>query len=171
MPSPSPAIRIEATCLTETHHARALLDMLEHYARDPMGGGTPLSDQTRHTLIDALKQRRDFVSFLAFDGPRPVGLVNCFEGFSTFAAQPLLNIHDIAVHADYRGRGIGRQLLTAAEQAARARGCCKLTLEVLSNNHPAMQAYVHAGFAPYALDPAAGHALFMQKWLDTPPGT
>ncbi|MBI3759083.1 MAG: GNAT family N-acetyltransferase, partial [Deltaproteobacteria bacterium] len=41
----------------------------------------------------------------------------------------------------------------------------KLTLEVLSNNTRAMASYQQAGFAPYVLDPAAGHALLMQKYL------
>ena len=36
---------------------------------------------------------------------KPVGLATTFEGFSTFAAKPLINIHDIAVLPDYRGRG------------------------------------------------------------------
>jgi hypothetical protein len=42
-------------------------------------------------------------------------------------------------------------------------GFCKITLEVLSSNHPAKQLYAGAGFAPYELDPMAGHALFWQK--------
>ena len=56
-------------------------------------------------------------------------------------------------------------LLAAAEQHARARGCCKLTLEVLTGNARALKSYLGFGFEPYALDPAAGQASFMQKWL------
>jgi hypothetical protein len=44
-------------------------------------------------------------------------------------------------------------------------GCCKLTLEVLSGNTTAQTSYQRFGFAQYQLDPAAGQALFMQKWL------
>ena len=44
-------------------------------------------------------------------------------------------------------------------------GCCKLTLEVLSNNVSALRVYDHAGFAPYVLDPTAGQALFLEKKL------
>jgi len=74
-------------------------------------------------------------------------------------------VHDIVVHASRRGRGIGQALLAWAEQRAGELGCCKLTLEVLSNNTRAMRSYEQAGFVPYALDPAAGHALLMQKTL------
>lgn len=40
-----------------------------------------------------------------------------------------------------------------------------MTLEVLSNNHRAQQAYRRFGFAGYALDPEAREALFWQKKL------
>lgn len=158
-------IRIEALRLDDPAHARAFLALLDHYARDPMGGGKPLADEARAHLVERLAGRPGFVGFLAFDGDTACGLINCFEGFSTFAAQPLLNVHDIVVHADQRGRGVGQALLAAAETAARARDCCKLTLEVLSNNPRALAAYDRAGFRPYVLDPAAGQALFLQKWL------
>jgi ribosomal protein S18 acetylase RimI-like enzyme len=95
----------------------------------------------------------------------PVGLVNCIEGYSTFKAQPLMNIHDIAVLPGHRGAGVGQALLAAAELHAKNRGCCKLTLEVLTGNARALKSYLGFGFEPYALDPAAGQASFMQKWL------
>jgi len=151
--------------LDDAQHAAALVELLDHYAQDPMGGGVPLRPEVSATLVDALKQVPHFHGALAFDGENAVGLIHCFAGFSTFAARPLLNIHDIAVHRAWRGRGIGQALLAWAERRANALGCCKLTLEVLSNNRPAMAAYERAGFAPYVLDPAAGQALFLQKML------
>lgn len=159
------ALRILPLDLADAAHAAAFLDLLDHYAQDPMGGGKPLAADARAHLVERLAGRPGFVGFLAFDGDTACGLINCFEGFSTFAAQPLLNVHDIVVRADRRGRGVGQALLAAAETAARERGCCKLTLEVLSNNHKALAAYDRAGFHPYVLDPAAGQALFLQKWL------
>lgn len=161
----SEAVRIAATDLTDPAHAAALVALLDAYARDPMGGGTGLPEAVRTALPQKLRGRAGFVSFLAYAGDEAVGLINCFEGFSTFAAQPLLNVHDIAVLPTHRRRGIARALLAAAEDAARQRGCCKLTLEVLSSNHPAMTAYAQQGFAPYELDPAAGQAVLLQKWL------
>lgn len=158
-------ILIAPTDLDDSRHAAALLALLDHYARDIMGGGAPLAEETRRRLIERLRERRDFCGFLAFAGSQPAGLINCFEGFSTFAARALLNVHDLAVHTHFRGRGIARLLLDAAEQAARQRGCCKLTLEVLSNNRWAINVYELAGYQPYTLDPSAGQALFMQKSL------
>lgn len=159
------ALRIVPTDLHDPAHAAAFVDLLDAYARDPMGGGKGLPDEVRTLLPQQLADRAGFVSFLAFAGDEPVGLINAFEGFSTFAAQPLLNVHDIAVLPAHRRRGIARALLAAVEDAARRRDCCKLTLEVLSSNHAAMTAYARQGFAPYELDPAAGQAVFLQKWL------
>jgi ribosomal protein S18 acetylase RimI-like enzyme len=146
----------------------ALTELLNHYAQDPMGGGAAIAPQALARLCDELAQRPFAFSFMAWAGAQAdtaVGLINCFEGFSTFKAQPLVNVHDIVVHAQARGQGISQALLTAAETEARARGACKLTLEVLSGNHIAIHSYQRYGFANYQLDPEAGHALFMQKWL------
>ena len=147
----------------------ALVAMLDAYARDPMGGATALPATTRDTLCDRLAGFSGAASWIAWaDGATPVGLLNAFLGFSTFRAQPLLNVHDIAVLPAWRGQGIARLLLNAAQAHACALGCCKLTLEVLSDNTPAQQAYRRFGFTPYALNAAQGQALYMQKWLPDP---
>lgn len=159
------ALRVVAVDLENKAISTAWLDLLDHYAHDPMGGGTGLSDYAKAHLVSQLKDLPNFHGALAFAGDEAVGLINCFAGFSTFAAKPLLNIHDVVTRADQRGQGVGQALLQWAEQRARELGCCKLTLEVLSNNTRAMAAYERAGFAPYVLDPEAGHALFLQKYL------
>ncbi len=158
-------LRVVTVDLKNGADSESWLNLLEHYARDPMGGGEGLSDYARAHLVEQLKALPTFHGALAFMGEKPVGLINCFAGFSTFAARPLLNIHDVVVHADVRGQGIAQALLQWAEIQARQLGCCKLTLEILSNNIPAMRSYARAGFEPYVLDPAAGHALLMQKYL------
>ncbi|MDO9358114.1 MAG: GNAT family N-acetyltransferase, partial [Polaromonas sp.] len=147
-------------------HAAALVGLLDAYARDPAGGGEPLSDFARTHLVAGLEARPQAYSVLAFDGGQPVGLVNCIEGFSTFACRPLVNVHDVAVLASHRGRRVGEQMLALAEQLARKRGACKLTLEVLQGNASAIKLYERIGFAGYQLDPALGSAQFLQKWLD-----
>lgn len=149
-------------------HMRALIGLLDGYARDPAGGGEPLSDFAKANLPAALRARPMLFSVLAFDdaqGGLPVGLVNCVEGFSTFACQPLVNVHDVVVATSHRGQGIGALMLEKVEHIARSRGACKLTLEVLSGNETAAKLYRRIGFENYQLDPGMGHALFMQKWL------
>jgi GNAT superfamily N-acetyltransferase len=158
-------LRVADVDLYDSAQAAAWLDLLDHYARDPMGGGEGLSDYAKLHLVRTIREVPGFHGAMAWLDGKAVGLIDCFAGFSTFAARPLLNVHDIVVHASRRGQGIGQALLQWAEQRARELGCCKLTLEVLSNNTRAMASYHQAGFVPYVLDPAAGHALLMQKYL------
>jgi ribosomal protein S18 acetylase RimI-like enzyme len=147
----------------------ALCAMLNSYALDPMGGGEALAEKNLARLCDDLAARPFAFSFLAWQatssGEQAVGLVNCFEGYSTFKAQPLINIHDIAVHASARGQGVGQALLQAVETEAKSRGACKITLEVLSGNAVALKSYERFGFAAYQLDPEIGQAMFLQKLL------
>ena len=143
----------------------AVLQLLDHYAQDPMGGGKPLSEEVKQNLIPQLQSRSDYLGVIAFNNETPVGLINCFEGFSTFAARPLMNIHDVIVASDYRGNGLAQRMMEKVEEVARERGCCKLTLEVLSNNHVAQTAYRKFGFGVYELDPEAGGAVFWEKGL------
>ena len=163
MSLPAPAIRrVDYTAAADR---AALITLLDAYAQDPMGGGTPLADDVKARLCDELAALPSAASFIAWIGDEAVGLVNTFEGYSTFKAKPLLNVHDVAVLSAHRGRGVGQALLAACEALARERGCCKLTLEVLSGNRRALRSYESFGFVPYVLDPAEGHALLMQKWL------
>lgn len=146
-------------------HAEAVVTLLDAYARDPAGGGTPLEPRVLAELPAALAARPQAFSVLAYDGERPVGLVNCIEGFSTFACKPLVNVHDVVVLESHRGQRVVQRMLARVEQEARTRGACKLTLEVLSGNKSALRAYEREGFASYQLDPAFGSAMFLQKRL------
>ena len=149
-------------------HADALVYLLDAYAQDPAGGGEALSAFAKANLVNELAARPQAFSVLAFsgeDGKQPVGLVNCIEGFSTFACRPLVNVHDVAVLASHRGQRVGEQMLALVEEISRKRGACKLTLEVLQGNASAIRLYERVGFAGYQLDPAMGQAQFFQKWL------
>lgn len=157
------AIQIEAVDFSRPAHCEALVMLLDEYAQSAEGGATPLAPAVRDRICTVLAMRPHYAGWLAFHSTRPVGLINCFEGVSTFRAQPLLNVHDIVVSATHRRQGIGAQLLARAEQHARKRGCCKLTLEVLEGNGAALAVYARSGFRPYELDPAMGRALFLEK--------
>jgi ribosomal protein S18 acetylase RimI-like enzyme len=163
---PDSDFRIVRANYADPAHAGALVELLDHYARDPAGGGAPLAEYARANLAAALAARPFVFSVLAYDAGTPVGLVNAIEGFSTFACKPLVNIHDVVVHETRRGRGVAARLFEETEAIARERGACKLTLEVLSGNRAARGLYRKLGFDDYRLDPAMGEARFMHKWLD-----
>lgn len=145
--------------------AKEIALLLNAYASDPMGGGKPLSNEVQAKIALELSRLPHAFSVIAYVDSRPAGLANCFEMFSTFLCKPLVNIHDVVVLKEYRGQGLSHKLLEKIEQIAIERGCCKLTLEVLSGNTSAKASYERFGFKNYELDPAMGQALFWQKLL------
>ena len=129
-------------------HQSAIIDLLDMYCRDEFGDEKPLSADARANLIPGLIKHGGARVFLACDGDQPLGVAICMAGFSSFRGKPLINIHDIAVSPAARGQGIGRKLLAAVEAEARKLGCCKVTLEVRSDNARAMGLYQSVGFKP-----------------------
>jgi ribosomal protein S18 acetylase RimI-like enzyme len=130
-----------------------------------VGGGKPLPADVRARLIPTLRNHPTTSILLAFHGEEPVGLCTGFFGLSSFRALPVLNIHDLAVVPAWRGRGVGRRLLQEAEQTARARGCCRLTLEVEDDNTRARHLYQQFGFRDVQYG-GAGPTRFLAKPLD-----
>lgn len=152
---------------SDPQQARDIGVLLNSYALDPMGGGVALSEQLQSTLAEELSKVAGAFTVLSYVEGKAAGLVNCFQGFSTFQCRPIINIHDVAVEAQFRGQGLSQQMLTLVEQEAVRRGCCKLTLEVLAGNTVARNAYLKLGFAGYELDPAMGQAEFWEKKIAT----
>jgi ribosomal protein S18 acetylase RimI-like enzyme len=61
-------------------------------------------------------------------------------------------VSDLVVGSTYRRRGIGSQLLSAAECYARARGARSLRIAVLAHNVAARRLYTSAGFEEYEVE-------------------
>lgn len=146
-------------------HADDMSYLLNHYARDPMGGGAALPGEITRNLARELHQRPHAFTVLCYVDGQAAGMVNCFELFSTFAGKPLINIHDVVVVKACRGRQLSRRMLDKVEAIALERGCCKLTMEVLEGNVAAKTVYQRFGFSGYELDPGMGKAVFWQKPL------
>ena len=159
------SIEIIKADFTDPKHAQDIGYLLDVYARDPMGGGAPLDAKVRDNLAGELSTRDFAFSILAYGDGKPAGLANCFESFSTFKCKPLVNIHDIVVHPDFRGQGVAQKIMSEIETIALTMGACKITLEVLEGNKAAQAAYTKFGFEGYELNPENGKALFWAKNL------
>lgn len=59
-------------------------------------------------------------------------------------------IGDLVVLEEFRNKGFGKQLLSAAESEAKACGVKWLRIGVLSSNHIAYDFYLSEGFAPHS---------------------
>ncbi len=151
--------------LDNPEHQDAIVRLVDAYARDPIGLGHELPESVRAALIPGLRRHPTTLIFLAMSGDDPVGIAVCFLGFSTFAARPLLNVHDLAVLPVYRHQGIGRRLLEQVERKARALGCCKVTLEVKADNTRAQHLYQDVGFDGIHAGGAGSAVWFLTKKL------
>jgi GNAT superfamily N-acetyltransferase len=97
----------------------------------------------------------------ALFGPRPfaealvatlsdeaVGFALFFHNFSTFLGKPGMYLEDLFVRPAYRGRGIGKALLTQVAQLAVERDCGRLEWSVLDWNEPSIRFYESLGAKP-----------------------
>lgn len=142
---------------------QALLALTQNYALHPMGMGKPLPEEIVSQLIPRLQAVPNARVFLAWDGDTPVGMATCFIGFSTFKARELINVHDLAVHSDHQGRGIGRKILQHVQMYAIENGCCAVTLEVRNDNTNARKLYHQLGFKELG-DPLPSDYMLFGKW-------
>ena len=165
----TPRTRIVEADLDRADHRDDVLALTAAYGAEEMGTDAPLPDDVLGRLIEGLRAHPAKVLLLAYDPDggeaRAIGLATCFIGFSTFYARPLINIHDLSVLDGHRGKGIGRELLRAVEEKARALKCCKVTLEVHQNNRRAMTLYESYGFTHVGSETPLGGAVFYAKVL------
>jgi len=135
--------------LDDSADGAALVEIIDSYARGPGGQRAPLSDLARANLAKGLLEHASATAVLALVDGRAVGAAVCVWGFSTFAGRPCVNICDFAVLPAYQHRGVGTRLLLEVERRAKARGCCKITLEVHDTNRGAKRLYERNGFGPW----------------------
>lgn len=159
--------RVQQLDFSQAMQCVHLEQMLIAYSADEMGGGKALSSSLAKRSVQLLATKTYAFSFLCYQGETPVGFANCFESLSTFSAETLINIHDLAILPQYRRKGLSQMLLQHIEGFARQQYACKITLEVLEGNNSARKAYQKFGFDGYSLAPNTGNALFWQKKLKT----
>ncbi len=75
-----------------------------------------------------------------------VGMVSAQLVISTAQGTPSAWVEDMVVSAAFRGGGLGRALLLAAQEWAKARGASRLQLLVDTDNHAALAYYQHLGW-------------------------
>jgi GNAT superfamily N-acetyltransferase len=85
---------------------------------------------------------------LAWSGSECVGFALFFPNYSTFLASPGIYLEDLYVRPAWRGKGIGRALLTRVASIGRDRGCGRLEWEVLDWNAPSIGFYKSLGATP-----------------------
>lgn len=109
------------------------------FAPDYLAANT--AAQRAQALLDRLNDP-DWAARWALDQGAPAGILLLHrQGRSA-------QIDSLYLLAEHRGRGLGRRLVEAARDQARAWGCACLTLWVLRDNPSAQGFYRHCGFSP-----------------------
>ena len=76
---------------------------------------------------------------------RPAGFALFFFSYSTFLGRPGLYLEDLFVRPEFRGRGVGRTVLSDLARIAVERGCGRMEWSVLDWNEPAIGFYRRLG--------------------------
>jgi GNAT superfamily N-acetyltransferase len=82
---------------------------------------------------------------LAESEGQPVGFALFFPNYSTFLGRPGLYLEDLFVRDEFRGRGVGRQLLQHLAALALERSWGRMEWAVLDWNQPAIGFYRRLG--------------------------
>lgn len=116
--------------------------------RDWMGRDEP-SDES---LLDGVSRliedpQTEYLLAAVASCDRPAGVCQLRFRYGVWHEATDCWLEDLYVSADARGAGLGRVLVHAAADRARARGCARVELDVSEANPAALALYEAAGFA------------------------
>jgi ribosomal protein S18 acetylase RimI-like enzyme len=122
--------------------------------RDHMGRDRPADDQLRAT-VDALLDDPGTEYLLATpDGAaEPAGVCQLRFRLTVWTGADDCWLEDLFVASDARRSGLGRALVSAAFDRARARGCRRIELDVDEDNSSALALYRALGFSTESKPP------------------
>jgi ribosomal protein S18 acetylase RimI-like enzyme len=147
----------------EPHEAEAVTGLLVAF-RDHLGFDWP-SDRAFLASVERLIEdpATEYLLGAQQAGAPAAGLVQLRYRWSVWRAADDCELEDLFVSADARRSGLGRTLLNAAIDRARARGCRRIKLDTAEYNEPALALYRSAGFSDEAYE--GGRALLLRLKL------
>jgi ribosomal protein S18 acetylase RimI-like enzyme len=129
--------------------------------RDWQGKSEPADDVIERTVRQLLTDPN--TEYLLAGSP-PAGVCQLRYRLSVWTGTDDCCLEDLFVEADGRGSGLGRELVDAALQRARERGCTRIDLDANEANAPALALYRSVGFDSWSAA-ASGNDLFMRLRL------
>ena len=128
--------------------------------RDHLGYDSP-SDESMLASVERIIVRDDAEYLLAGE-EEPVGVAQVRYRWSVWWEAEDCWLEDLFVHESARGAGLGRTLVEAVIERARARGCRRVDLDVNSENPAAQALYRSLGFDT---GKTGGQDIFMRRRL------
>jgi GNAT superfamily N-acetyltransferase len=99
-----------------------LTEIMKHHRETPPG-----IDRLAAVLADIMRSSGHLL-VVADSSGELIGMCALLFSYSTWSASSVCELQDVVVTADHRRRGVGRGLISAAEEIARERGCTHLFL-------------------------------------------
>jgi ribosomal protein S18 acetylase RimI-like enzyme len=144
----NPGIRIDPARETDIPALGGLLEALFSIEQDFQ----PDAAKQRRALEMLLRRPENGVILVArHPAAGVVGMVSAQLVISTASGAPSAWIEDVVVHAEFRGQGLGRQLLDAIRVWAVEKGARRLQLLADADNTPALGFYKRLGWRPTRL--------------------
>jgi GNAT superfamily N-acetyltransferase len=122
----------------------ALLGLIRHLAAYEKKADKVVTSEA-DLLRDGFGPVPKFRALLGEWEGRPVGYASVFYFYSTYQGRPALFIEDLFVLDEFRGKGIGKALLSAVAKLATDEHCFGLRWEVLDWNRSAIEFYEKLG--------------------------
>jgi len=146
-------ISIRQATVADADLVAPLFDAYRQFYRQPAD-----LPRARRFLAERLSQRQSTVLVAEATDGEALGFVQLYPCFSSIRAAPVFILSDLFVGPSARGGGVGRRLMDAAAQFARATGAVGLELATARTNAPAQRLYESLGwqrdemFYQYGLD-------------------
>lgn len=103
---------------------------------------------TEEILMESLFRRKAAEVVIAEYEGIPAGFALFFHNFSTFLGKPGIYLEDLFVKPEFRGRGVGRMLLSFLAGLVLERDCGRLEWACLDWNEPSIRFYRQLGAVP-----------------------
>ncbi len=146
----SPAgIRVRAFEPSDSEFVTSLITRFSEFALPAWRTRSEVDSANRRSLQTAMEEPEPGSAILIAQDPtgRPVGFIHLRTQTDYFSGERHGYISDLAVDKRFDGRGVGRILLEAAQDWARAKGYRLLTLYVFAGNTRARHVYEKHGYS------------------------
>ena len=131
--------------------------------RDYYGDSDPPDSSIREVVAELLADRG--TEFLLAGDP-PAGIAQMRYRLSVWTGTEDAWLEDVFVLEDARGGGLGRALVRACTERARARGCGRIQLDANEDNPRALALYESLGFRSAKREAGGGgRDLYWTLWL------
>jgi GNAT superfamily N-acetyltransferase len=137
-------LKIHAATPEDIPHILALIQALAEYEREPQAAIATHDDLLR----DGFGPAPRFQCLMAEWEGNSVGFALYFYNYSTWRGHTGIYLEDLFVRPEYRGKGIGKALLSAVAAIAVAEGCPRFEWAVLNWNQLAIDFYNSIGAEP-----------------------